>query len=80
MDTREIKGLETNGLKIGEMHLHLHCLHTMQTPALARTINTMEKAQETATSEGQFTLECLPDYARLELGTRRDSYTGEYNS
>ena len=80
MNTIKIKDLETEGLEIEKFHLHLHCLRTMKTPALARTIETMEKAQETATSEGHFTLECLLEYARQELETRRDSYTGEYDS
>ena len=80
MNGIEIKDFETNGLEMETIHLHFSCLHSMKTPALAETIKIMEKAQKTATSEGHFTLECLLEYARQELETRRDSYTGEEDS
>ena len=67
----------------------LRRLHLMKTPALLRTLETMQQlltplrsceGQTTADGDRHFTLQCLLDYGREELKTRQDSYTGEYDS
>lgn len=77
MNTHEL-GLEST------MEMHLEYLRRMKTPDLLRMVETMRQAQADLATRGEwdrhYGLECLLDYAAFEVETRRDSYTGEFDS
>jgi len=65
----------------------LDSLPSLTTAALLRTLKTWERDQKalavkkcSRAGEEEFSLQLLLEAGKVELETRRDSYTGEYDS